>query len=128
MGLTARDWLTIALFLFTTMAAWAGFLLRRFLRTVDRHQDALYGEHGLFRQLSLYVKREDHDMANAELAAHMEKMRLEGIQREGRIIDAIQDSARQSTTENQILRTDLGKMGDRIDRVQDRLLTGHRRQ
>lgn len=119
MGLSARDWLTIALFFAGIVGAILAFWLTRFIRTVDKHDDAIYGDKGLFRLLALYVKREDHDVANAELAAQIEKMRMEGIQREGRIIDAIEKQGDASTQENRILRADVGKLHDRIDRLRD---------
>lgn len=121
MGLSATNWLTIALFLVSAVGAVLAWLIRRFITTVDKHEAAIYGDAGLFRLLAAYVKREDHDVANAELAAQMEKMRLEGIQREGRILDAINNQSDVSTQENRILRSDIGKLHDRIDRLQDRI-------
>jgi hypothetical protein len=50
----------------------------------------------------------------------MEKMRLEGMQREGRILEAIERQGDQSTAENRILRADFAKVNDRIDRLRDR--------
>lgn len=120
MGMSAREWLTVALFLMSAVGAVVAWLLRRFIQRVDKHEEAIYGNHGLFGLLALYVKREDHDVANAELAAHMEKMRLEGIQREGRIIDAIERQGDQTTAENRIVRADIAKMHERIDRLRDR--------
>jgi flagellar motility protein MotE (MotC chaperone) len=120
MGLSARDWLTIALFVASAVGAVLAWVLRRFITTIDKHEAAIYGDAGLFRLLALYVKREDHDVANAELAAQMEKMRLEAMQREGRIIDAISDQGSTSTEENRILRKDLSQLHERIDRLRDR--------
>jgi hypothetical protein len=120
MGLSARDWLTIALFVASAVGAVLAWVLRRFITTIDKHEAAIYGDAGLFRLLALYVKREDHDVANAELAAQMEKMRLEGMQREGRILEAIERQGDQSTAENRILRADFAKVNDRIDRLRDR--------
>jgi cell division protein FtsB len=119
MGLSARDLLTVALFFASFVFAVLAWLIRRFIQTVDKHDVALYGESGLFRLLALYVKRDDHDVANAELAAQMEKMRLEGMQREGRILEAIEREGNSSTAENRILRADFSKLHDRIDRLKD---------
>src|SRR5512147_1774803 len=115
MGMSAREWLTVALFLVSAVGAVVAWLLRRFIQRVDKHEAALYGEDGVFRLLAQYVKREDHDVANAELAAHMEKMRLEGMQREGRILEAIERQGDQATAENRIVRSDISKLHDRID-------------
>lgn len=119
MGLGAREWLTIALFFAGAVGAILAFWLRRFIVTVDKHDEAIYGQQGLYRLLALYVKRGDHDMANAELAAQMEKMRLEAMQRESRIIEAIERQGDAATQENRILRGDLGKLHERIDRLRD---------
>lgn len=118
--LSAREWLTIALFLLSIVLAVVGFLLTRFINKVDKLEQAIYGEAGLFRQLGLYVKREVHDVANAELAAQIEKMRLEGIQRESRIVEAIERQGDRATDENRITRADVAKLHERIDRIRDR--------
>jgi hypothetical protein len=118
--MSAREWLTIALFFAGIVGTVVAWLLKRFIGKVDQIDAAIYGDAGLFRLLAAYVKREDHDVANAELAAQMEKMRLEAIQREGRIIEAIERQGDTTTQENRILRTDLGKLHDRIDRLRDR--------
>ena len=115
----AREWLTVGVFLMTVTLAAVGFLLKRFISRVDKHDEALYGEKGVFQLLQNYVKREDHDVANAELAAHMDKMRLEGIQREGRIIDAIERADDRATRDNVHLRSDVVKLHERIDRIRD---------
>jgi hypothetical protein len=119
MGLTSREWLTVALFVLSLVITVAGALLGRFLKRVDRHHEALYGEQGLFARISLYVKREDHDVANAELAALMEKIRQEANHREGRILDAIARQAEDRKNEERQIRGDLGKLHDRIDRLRD---------
>jgi hypothetical protein len=128
--LSAREWLTIALFCLSGLLTVVGYLLVRFINKVDKLELAVYGEQGLFRALSQYVKREQHDVANAELAAHMDKMRLEGVQREGRIIEAIEQregklleaigrEGDRATTENRITRGELAKLHERVDRIRD---------
>lgn len=119
MGLTAANWLTIAIFVASMVGAILAWLLRRFISTIDKHEQAIYGDEGLLRQLERYVKREDHDVANAELVAHMEKMRLEGMQRESRIVDAIDRAGEIARQDQGQLRSSMEKLNERIDRLRD---------
>lgn len=115
----ASEWLTIALFFFGSVGAILAFWLRRFIQTVDKHDGALYGEKGLFSALAQYVKREDHDVANAELVAQMERLRIEATSREGRILEAIERMGQRTADETRSWRTELGQMHERIDRLRD---------
>lgn len=141
--MSVGEWLTIGIFVLGIQLAVAGFLLRRVLQKVDKLDEALYGREGVFTLLGLYVKREVHyaanaevavqlekirleyvkrevhDVANAELAAQMEKMRIEGIQREGRIVEAIEKQADRTNDT-------VSKIYERIDRLRDSERVGRR--
>lgn len=119
MGLTAREWLTVGIFVIGLLVSLACWLLRRLLQRIDKHDEAIFGPAGLYNLLGHYVKREVHDVANAELAAQMEKMRLEGIQREGRILEAIEREGDRASHDNQLTRSDVSKLHDRVDRIRD---------
>jgi cell division protein FtsB len=125
MGLSAREWLTVGLFVLSLLIALMCWLLKRLLARVDNHDEAIYGKGGLFNLLGQYVKREVHDVANAELAAQMDKMRMEGLQREGRILEAIEREGDRASKQNEQIRSDVSKLHDRVDRMRD---SGQRRQ
>lgn len=115
----ASDWLTVGLFFFGLVGAILAFWLRRFIRTVDEHDKALNGPQGIFSLLGSYVRREAHDVANAELVAQMERLRIEATDREARILEAIERQGARAAEETRTWRTDLGRMHDRIDRIRD---------
>lgn len=114
--MNATLWVTIGVAISGAASTWGAFWLLRLLRSVDRHGEAI----GNIRtELALYVKREAHDVANAELAAQMERMRLEAQAREGRIVGAIESATKSSTEEIRFLRGEFGQMHQRIDRIRD---------
>lgn len=111
-----RDWLTIAIFAAGATFAAAGFLLRRLLQSVDEHDKAIKA---LCEELPLYVKRETHDVANAEMVNHMERLRLEGSAREARIIDAIERVGVRSDRDVRDIRSEIAATNARLDRVKE---------
>lgn len=114
--MTVRDWLTIGVCVATLANVWVLFLLRRLLKTVDTHGDDIAK---LNQRLPLYVLRDSHDVANAELAAQMDRMRREAQEREARILDAIERASVSQTQETRILRGELSSVHQRIDRLRD---------
>lgn len=139
--MTATHWLSIGLFVLGLLCSAIGTALKRAIARQDRHQEAIYGEKGLFRQLADYVKREVHDVANAELAAAMDRMRSDGNvreqnilnaieareqrflqlidSREQRILDAIEKSIGRLIEDHRTTRIDISKLHERLDRIRD---------
>jgi hypothetical protein len=141
--MSVGEWLTVGIFVVSIQLGVAGFLLRRVLLKVDKLDEAIYGREGVFTLLGLYVKREAHysanaelaaqmekvrleyvkrevhDVANAELAAQMEKMRHEAMQREERIVEAIEKQADRNNDT-------VSKIYERIDRLRDSDRVGRR--
>lgn len=116
MGLTTRDWVTIGLALWTVVLAVISFAARRFLRQVDQHGTDIAS---LRDQLGSKVSRDTHDVANAEIAALVERMRNEANARETRILSAIERARDENSRENRDIRREVSVMHQRIDRIRD---------
>lgn len=119
-ALATRDWLTVGSWLLATLTPLVGsvalILLRRWLKSYDD----LGGEvKKLWESMSDRVKREQHDVANAEMVAQMERMRIEAQAREGRILEAIEKGRAESRSDISNLRGELAGVHARIDRIRD---------
>jgi len=114
--MTAREWLVLAVAAMGIINTWLGFWLRRLLKSVDENAAAIVT---IQAQLPLYVRREAHDVANAELAAHMDRMRIEAVEREARILGAIDRQGTLAREDIGSVRTELSNVNGRIDRIRD---------
>lgn len=114
--MTAREWIVIAVCAVTIFNGWLAFWLRRLLKSVDENTAAIAI---IQQQLGLYVRREAHDVANAELAAHMDRMRIEANEREGRILGAIDRAANANREDIGSVRSEISNVNGRIDRLRD---------
>lgn len=124
-ALTAGHWLTIALFVAGSLLAVASFLLRRFIKAVDGHGESIAK---LQADQAKFVQREVHDVANAQIAAIIERMRIEGHAREERILEAIERSREQNAVDTRALRGELSGVHQRIDRLREQAGDRHPRR
>jgi hypothetical protein len=115
-ALAAVDWLKVLGGFLSVLATVALILLRRWLKSYD----ALHPEiQKLWLAMGERVRREQHDVANAEMVAQMDRLRIEAQAREGRILDAIGGAGNAHRGDLKDLRGELANVNARIDRLRD---------
>lgn len=123
----------VPVMLFLGGIGWAvcWWVVRRFVRTVDRlsfdlHDDkgALAGLRRELHQIRLeaseLMPREEHNAQQGVLLDKLEGLRVEGQHREDRIVSALARHSEQATRETAAIRSEIGSVQARIDGIMNK--------
>jgi len=117
---------TVAIFVMSTVLAWLGFLLRRFVSKHDRLQEAIFYPEGpiatlktevsgIHQALGTYAKSDSLGRTEERLAASIDAVGKEGVAREGRLLRAVEDSIKANRADNDGVRKEVTGVNQRID-------------
>lgn len=123
-------WTPLLLFAATTVGGFLWWAVRRAIKNFDDLNEALYAPTGVVAlvrsdvartnaRFDAYMPREEIEMISSKLAESLERMRVESVAREARLLDAINGVARSNIEESRITRREIGETNARIDRIRD---------
>lgn len=123
-------YIPLLLFLATTVGGFLWWAVRRAIKNMDDLNRAIYHPQGslaLVRgeviatnaRFDAYVPREEIEVISGKLAESLERIRVESIAREQRMLDAINRVSQSNIEEGRITRNEIGKTNERIDRLID---------
>lgn len=106
----------------------SGFAWWTFNRLVKRVDDSVANIALIRALLPSYVLEADADVEIGKVTHAIETMRVEGIAREARILEAVRDVGKNSTQENTQLRSEITGVHQRIDRIFEQSVRRDRHQ